>query len=72
MSRIESYQKTNNRKIASTQLDTTMYETMLRMAELLGHTTVSSFVKEAIYDKMSMTASSINGLINDRRALNVW
>lgn len=65
MTRISGYQKTN-RKVASAQLDSTTYEIMIRMAELTGHETISSFVKDAICEKCQMTASSVSGLMNDR------
>ena len=69
MTRLTSYQKADNRRIASAQLSSTVFESMLRCAELLGYDSVSDYVKDAILDKMDATASTLKVIIKDNRSM---
>ena len=67
MTSIEVFQK-SSREVASTALNETVYETMIRCAELNGYETVASFVKDAILDKISMIASAMKMIANENRS----
>ena len=69
MTRLTSYQKATDRRIASAQLSSTVFESMLRCAELLGYDSVSDYVKDAILDKMDATASTLKVIIKDNRSM---
>lgn len=69
MTRIVSYQSTPKRKIASAQLNTPVFESMIRCAELLGYESVSDFVRDSILDKMDQTASSMQAIIKENRVM---
>jgi hypothetical protein len=68
MTRLVSYQKTTTRKVASAQLSTTCYETMLRCAELNGYECISDFVKDAILAKCESTAYAMIGIMKDNKS----
>ena len=71
MTRLTSYQNAANRRIASAQLSSTVFESMLRCAELLGYESVSDYVKDAILDKMDATASTLKIIVKDNRSMAI-
>ena len=72
MARIESYQNQKKKhKVASAALSIPVFDSMIRCAELLGYESVSDFVRDAVLDKMSDTASAMQSIINENRAMKV-
>tara|TARA_R110002012_G_C11395802_1_gene585119 strand:+ start:248 stop:454 length:207 start_codon:yes stop_codon:yes gene_type:complete len=63
--KIETFQKTSNRKVASCQINSTIYEIMIRCAELNGYETVSGFVKDAILDKCKREIASTAAVLDE-------
>ena len=63
--KIETFQKTSNRKIASCQINSSVYEIMIRCAELNGYETVSAFVKDAILDKCKRQVASTAAVLEE-------
>ena len=67
---IETFQKKHgNFKNMTAAVDLTVYETALRCAELNGYETVSSFVKDAVLDKIKATASAMSSIAEARYSL---
>lgn len=63
---IETFQNSRcNRKNLTACVELTIYETALRVAELQGYETVSSFVKDAILDRIKLTASAMSSIASD-------
>ena len=53
--------------VASARIDSALYVSMVRCAELNGYEYVSAFVKDAILDKMQSTASAMVAICKDSR-----
>lgn len=64
-----AYQRKDNTDniVASTRLDTVLYDSMIRGAELNGYSSVSSFLHDAVIDKCSSVGYALISLCNDRR-----
>ena len=65
----KTYQRKDNTDniVASTRLDTVLYDSMIRCAELNGYSSVSSFLHDAVIDKCSSVGYALISLCNDRR-----
>ena len=65
----KTYQRKANTDniVASTRLDTVLYDSMIRCAELNGYSSVSSFLHDAVIEKCSSVGYSLISLCNDRR-----
>jgi SUMO ligase MMS21 Smc5/6 complex component len=69
MTKIETFQNPkHNRKIASAQLNNTVFESMLRCAELNGYETVSDFVRDAILEKCENTAYAMAAIMKQNKS----
>jgi hypothetical protein len=69
MTKIETFQnKKHNRAIASAQLNTAVYEGMIKCAELTGYETVSEFVRDAILEKCEGTAIAVANVMRNNKS----
>ena len=67
---IETFQKNHgNFKNMTAAVDLTVYETAIRCAELNGYETVSSFVKDAVLDKIKATAMAMSSIAEARYSM---
>ncbi len=65
--KIQSFQNTrNNAKNLTACVDVSVYETAIRCAELQGYETISSFVKDAILEKVKRTAVAMTSIAESR------
>ena len=67
VTKLESSQTNRGPMVASARLEPVVYETMLRVAELNGYETVSSFCKDAILDKIKSTARAMAAIVEEQR-----
>ena len=67
---IETFQKANGKfKNLTASVDIVTYETALRVAELNGHLSVSSFVKDCILEKIKNTANAMALIADERKTV---
>ena len=53
--------------ILSASVPTVVYETSVRCAELLGYDTMSSFVRDAILDKMEQVGAAVGSIARQNK-----
>ena len=56
----------NNAKNLTACVDLSVYETSIRCADLMGYETISSFVKDAILEKVKRTAVAMTSIADSR------
>ena len=67
--KIDSFQKQHGTgKIVSAHLPLVMYDTMLKIAELTGYTTVSAFVKDAVCDKVKNISLAVSEIAVENKS----
>ena len=66
---IQTFQKARqgNYKNLTASVDLSVYETSLKVAEMCGYETVSSFVRDCILEKIESTASSMSLMASQKR-----
>lgn len=56
--------------VTSVHLSTPVYEAAVRSAELLGYQNMSAFLKDAICDKIEMTASAMSAVARQSKVIS--
>ena len=69
MPKIESNQqkRNGNSYVMSSSVPQVVYETAIRCAELNGYDSMSSFIKDAILEKMQLTSTAISMICSEHK-----